>query len=129
LLELGAKDAFLTPIYMKKSRPATKISVLCEPDEVEKFATEIMNQTSTIGVRIIESSKLMLRREIKKYQVTINSKKFNVRGKIAYNKHGEMVHFKPEFEDVKLITNETNLTINEVVSIVRSEIKKELEKQ
>jgi uncharacterized protein (TIGR00299 family) protein len=129
LLELGAKDAFLTPIYMKKSRPATKISVLCKPDEVEKFATEIMNQTSTIGVRIIESSKLMLRREIKKYQISINNKKYTVRGKIAYNKHGDMVHFKPEFEDVKLITNESNLTINEVVSIVRSEIKKELEKQ
>ncbi|NHK30275.1 MAG: nickel pincer cofactor biosynthesis protein LarC [Asgard group archaeon] len=129
LLELGAKDAFLTPIYMKKSRPATKISVLCKQDEVEKFANEIMNQTSTIGVRIIESSKLMLRREIREYQVTISGKKYTVRGKIAYNKHGEMVHFKPEFEDVKLITNETNLTINEVVSIVRSEIKKELEKQ
>lgn len=129
LLELGAKDVFLTPIYMKKSRPATKISVLCHPNEIEKFATEIMNQTSTIGVRIIQSSKLMLKRVIKEYQVSINGKKYSVRGKIAYNKDGEIAHFKPEFDDVKLITEETGLTINEVVSRTRSAIKKELEKK
>ncbi|NHJ41301.1 MAG: LarC family nickel insertion protein, partial [Asgard group archaeon] len=125
----GAKDAFLTPIYMKKSRPATKISVLCNPNEIEKFATEIMNQTSTIGVRIIQSSKLMLKREIKEFHITINGKNFLVRGKIAYNKNGEIAHFKPEFDDVKLITEETGLTINEVVSRARSLIKKEIEKK
>lgn len=129
LLDLGAKDAFLTPIYMKKSRPATKISVLCNPNEIEKFATEIMNQTSTIGVRIIQSSKLMLKREIKEFHITINGKNFLVRGKIAYNKNGEIAHFKPEFDDVKLITEETGLTINEVVSRARSLIKKEIEKK
>jgi len=126
LLEMGAKDVYLTPIYMKKGRPGTKISVLCFPDEVGTFAAEIMNQTSTIGVRIINSNKLMLKREIKEVQIEIMGKSFNVHAKISYNKKGEIAHFKPEFDDIKHITEKTGLTINDVVSMTREQIKKKL---
>ncbi|NHJ47392.1 MAG: nickel pincer cofactor biosynthesis protein LarC [Asgard group archaeon] len=126
LLKMGAKDVFLTPIYMKKNRPATKISVLCKPDDIEKFSSEIMNQTSTIGVRIINSQKLMLKREIKEFKIKIKGKTYKVRGKISYNKNNEIAHFKPEFDDVIVITDETGLTINDVTSRVRSMIKQEL---
>jgi len=129
LLDLGAKDVFLTPIYMKKGRPGTMISVLCHAADVELYASEIMNQTSTIGVRITHSSKIMLRREIQEFKVTIAKKEYTVRGKIAFNKVGEIAHFKPEFDDVKLITEQTNLTINEVVSIIRSKITSDLKKK
>ena len=111
---------------MKKGRPGTKISVLCKVDETKLFSTEIMNQTSTIGVRIINSTKIMLKRETKQFKVEIKGKTFAVRGKIAYNIKGEVAHFKPEFDDVKIITEETGLTINEVVSITRREIAKKL---
>jgi uncharacterized protein (TIGR00299 family) protein len=126
LLQLGAKDVFLTPIYMKKNRPATKISVLCNPEEVELYASEIMNQTSTIGVRVINSNKLMLKREIRDFKIKIQDKEFVVQGKIAYNKEGEIAHFKPEFDDVKKITNETGLTVNDVILKVRSLMKEKL---
>ena len=126
LLEMGAKDVFLTPIYMKKGRPGTKISVLCLPEDVGLFATEIMDQTSTIGVRIVNSKKIMLRREIKKFQIKIKEKNFTVHAKISYNKKDEIAHFKPEFDDVEAITKQTGLTINDVVSLVREEIKKKL---
>ncbi|NPE08958.1 MAG: nickel pincer cofactor biosynthesis protein LarC [Asgard group archaeon] len=126
LLEMGAKDVFLTPIYMKKGRPGTKISVLCLPEEVGIFAAEIMNQTSTIGVRITNSKKIMLKREIKKFQIKIKGENFTVHAKISYNKKNEIAHFKPEFDDVKTITEQTGLTINDVVSLVREEIKKKL---
>ncbi len=126
LLDMGAKDVYLTPIYMKKGRPGTKISVLCNVDETKLFSTEIMNQTSTIGVRIINSTKIMFKREIKQFKVEIKGKTFTVRGKIAYNTKGEVAHFKPEFDDVKIIIEETGLTSNEVVSITRREIAKKL---
>ncbi len=126
LLDMGAKDVYLTPIYMKKGRPGTKISVLCSPEEVGVFAAEIMNQTSTIGVRIINSKKIMLRREIKEVQIKIKEKNFTVRAKISYNKKGDIAHFKPEFDDIKHITEETGLTINDVVSMTREQIKKKL---
>jgi uncharacterized protein (TIGR00299 family) protein len=126
LLEMGAKDVYLTPIYMKKGRPGTMISVLCLPKDVGIFAAEIMNQTSTIGVRIINSNKIMLRREIKELQIKVKEKNFKIRAKISYNEKGEIAHFKPEFDDIKQITEQTGLTINDVVSIAREEIKKKL---
>ncbi|MHA1629826.1 MAG: nickel pincer cofactor biosynthesis protein LarC [Candidatus Heimdallarchaeota archaeon] len=128
LFELGAKDVYLTPLFMKKGRPATKVSVLCAEEEIERFATEIMNQTSTIGVRILRGTKLMLPREIKHFQVVINGKHFALKGKIAYTKTGAIAHFKPEFEDVKTIVNATGLTITEVLAKVRQQMANELEK-
>ncbi len=129
LLELGAKDGFLTPIYMKKGRPGTKITVLCLPKDELKFASEIMSQTSTIGVRISRNRKIMLSRRIKEFTIKIKGKKWKVRGKIAYGGNGEIVHFKPEFEDVKTITEKTGLTITEVSSLAIEKISKEVRKE
>lgn len=129
LLELGARDVFLTPIFMKKGRPGTKITVLCSPEDELKFSAEIMNQTSTIGVRISQNRKIMLSRKIKEFTVKINGKDWKIRGKIAYGKDGEVVHFKPEFEDVKVITEKTGLTITEVSSLAREKISREVRKE
>ncbi len=129
LLEMGAKDVYLTPIYMKKGRPGTMISVICLPEEVNLFASEIMNQTSTIGVRISYNSKIMLDRKIEKFTIKISNKEFTVRAKIAYNKQGEIAHFKPEFDDLQTITEQTDLTMNDIVSTVRSLIATELNKR
>ena len=129
LLELGAKDVFLTPIFMKKGRPGTKITVLCLPEDTVKFSEEIMNQTSTIGVRISKSDKIMLSRKIQEFKIDIKGKEWIIKGKIAYGKEGNIVHFKPEFEDVKMITEKTGLTITEVSSLAREKIAKELRKE
>ena len=51
LLEAGAKDVFTLPCGMKKSRPGTLITVLCDKNESERFARLLFRHTSTIGVR------------------------------------------------------------------------------
>jgi len=129
LLELGAKDVFLTPIFMKKGRPATKVSVLCAPTEVEFFATEIMKQTSTIGVRVLAGTKIMLPREIQQFNIVIAGKEFSIRGKIAYAKNGTIAHFKPEFDDVKAVVTATGLSITEVFSIIHQYMAQVLKKK
>lgn len=129
LLEMGAKDVYLTPIYMKKGRPGTKISVLCTLVDEKRFAVEIMNQTSTIGVRINRSNKIMLSRKIQEFEIEIDGKKWVIRGKIAYDKDGEVVHFKPEFEDIKEITEKTGYNINEINTLANEKMIKILKKR
>jgi len=117
-MKLGAKDVYLTPIYMKKGRPATKISVLCHPKDEMRFSAEILNQTSTIGVRIIQSTKIMLKRDFKDFTIKLNGKDWQ----------GQVVHFKPEFDDVMKIAEENNLPVIEVITLARKEIASKIKK-
>ena len=51
LLAAGAHDAWLTPILMKKGRPAHTLSVLCAPGDAERLRSSVFRETSTIGLR------------------------------------------------------------------------------
>src|SRR5260221_14175701 len=61
--ELGALDCYLTQTQMKKNRPGLLFSVLCRPDEREKFLQMIFAETSTIGARSYEVARRALARE------------------------------------------------------------------
>ncbi len=63
LFGAGARDVFLTPIQMKKNRPATLLSVIAEPRDREQLARIIFQETSTIGVRCYSVSRMILMRE------------------------------------------------------------------
>ncbi len=51
LLEAGALDAWFTPIYMKKSRPAVLLSAIAAPDQASHLAAIMLRETSSLGVR------------------------------------------------------------------------------
>ncbi|MDR2389258.1 MAG: nickel pincer cofactor biosynthesis protein LarC [Tannerellaceae bacterium] len=51
LLEAGALDVFLTPIYMKKNRPATLLTLLCDEAKIPELEHILFSETSTIGLR------------------------------------------------------------------------------
>ena len=63
LLADGANDVFLTPVVMKKSRPATKVSVLIREDALDTITQTLFASSTTIGVRIQSVEKRMLPRE------------------------------------------------------------------
>ena len=51
LFEAGARDAYFTPIFMKKNRPAYMLSVLCLKDKISELERIIFSETTTIGIR------------------------------------------------------------------------------
>ncbi len=51
LLDAGAADAWLTPILMKKGRPAHTLSVLCRAEQTDTIRDVIFTHTSSIGIR------------------------------------------------------------------------------
>ncbi len=51
LLEAGAHDAWLTPIVMKKGRPAYTVSALSDPAVAEQVARTLVAETGTLGTR------------------------------------------------------------------------------
>ena len=64
LFSAGAKDVFMTPIVMKKSRPGTKLSLLCGADALDALLVILFENSTTIGVRVSEVEKRMLPRSI-----------------------------------------------------------------
>ena len=64
LMAEGAKDVTLTPVQMKKGRPATLLTVMFADDEEEKekFARLLFQYTTTIGIREVISERYVLDR-------------------------------------------------------------------
>jgi pyridinium-3,5-bisthiocarboxylic acid mononucleotide nickel chelatase len=95
LLAAGAADAWLTPILMKKGRPAHTLSALVGSARAGAVRTAMFAQTSTIGLREIPVGKTALERSIRTVQVGGQP----VRVKIAVHQ-GRVVNAQPEYDDV-----------------------------
>lgn len=61
LLKAGALDVYTQPIQMKKGRPAVMLCCLCRPEEKEKFASLLLEHTTSWGVRMREYSRCTLK--------------------------------------------------------------------
>lgn len=114
LLESQALDVFFTPIYMKKNRPATQLSVLCYKEDIDNIKDIIFSETSTIGIRIIETDRITMEREI----IKVNT----IYGDISVKKStlGDIMKYAPEYEDCKKIAIEHGLTLKEVMELVKN---------
>ncbi len=95
LLEAGAADAWLTPILMKKGRPAHTLSALVDTARADDVRATIFRQTSTIGLREQRLTKHALDREM----VTVEVGGRPVAVKLARHR-GAVVNAQPEYDDV-----------------------------
>lgn len=95
LLAAGAVDAWLTPIIMKKGRPAHTLQVMCASAKADGVRRALFEETSTIGVRTTQVGKHALDREF----VTVDVDGERIRVKVA-RLEGAVVNAAPEFDDV-----------------------------
>ncbi|WP_335989331.1 nickel pincer cofactor biosynthesis protein LarC [Glycomyces sp. MUSA5-2] len=94
LLEAGASDAWLTPILMKKGRPAHTVHVLCRAEAVAAVRSALVRHTTTIGMRSYEIDKYALER---RYTVVdVDGHSIGVKTALE---HGEVVNASVEYED------------------------------
>lgn len=113
LFDAGASDVFLTPIIMKKSRPANMLSVLCSKNLTPVVKSIIFNNSTTIGIREYPVTKTVLDRQEKEIETELGK----VRVKCSYFQ-GKEIRFKPEFEDLKKLAVQHGLSLNEVEKII-----------
>jgi uncharacterized protein (TIGR00299 family) protein len=93
LFEAGALDVFLTPIQMKKNRPATLLSVIAQPDKTATLAGIILAETTSLGVRFQEVNRVCLDREVKQVRTRFGGISVKI-GRLA----GRVVTVAPEYE-------------------------------
>jgi len=110
LLDAGASDAWLTPILMKKGRPAHTLSVLVAADLAEPVRAAIFRQTSTIGLREQPLGKHALDREM--VAVEVDGQPIAV--KLARH-DGVLVNAQPEYDDVVRAAAALGRPVNDVL--------------
>jgi uncharacterized protein (TIGR00299 family) protein len=122
LMEAGARDVSITPVFMKKNRPGQLISIIADRAKSERLAELLMEETGTLGVREIPVSRHISRRTSKTIALEVKGKKFQVRVKNAITLTGHSTSGKVEYEDLRRISDETGLSLRELQEIVKNRV-------
>jgi len=117
LFDSGAADVYMTPIVMKKSRPAHMLSILCSRDTADQMKEILFRETSSIGLREYRVKKSMLRREM----IRVKTKFGEIEVKRSYFK-GRVVNEKPEFEQCRRLAGEHRVSLEEIRKAVYKEL-------
>jgi uncharacterized protein (DUF111 family) len=114
LFKEGALDVFITPIQMKKSRPAFKLTALCVPRDAEKISSAILTETTTIGVRLYEAGRFTLERKT----VKVRTKYGDIPVKVSRMPDGR-VNVSPEYDDCAKAARRTGAPLKVVCEEAR----------
>jgi uncharacterized protein (TIGR00299 family) protein len=115
--ELGALDCWFTPIQMKKNRPATMVSILCNQENRRQLTELLYVETTTLGVRVVEVERECLERKF----VKVETKFGEIDVKIGLL-NGRRVNAMPEFEQLKRLSGEHNVPLK----LIKEEVLRKL---
>lgn len=113
LFKAGALDVWLTPVQMKKNRPAVTLSALAPAAlqaEIEKI---IFTETTTIGIRRYAAQRTAAERR----EETVNTPWGSVRVKISAI-NGNICSVTPEYEDCRKLAESSSVPLKEVIQAV-----------
>jgi pyridinium-3,5-bisthiocarboxylic acid mononucleotide nickel chelatase len=109
-LAQGALDVFGTPVQMKKNRPGMLLTVLCRPEDSPRLTRMVLDETTSLGVRMRRESRAVLARR----HVRVNTRWGEVRMKLA-NLNGAISNYAPEYEDCRRIAKEQHVPLKKVM--------------
>jgi len=109
LFSQGALDVFLTPIQMKKNRPAHMLSIIVYEQNLNEILEVLFSESTTLGVRIREIKRLRLAQQ----NFIAETKYGKIRVKVGMFK-GEIKNIAPEYEDCKKIAKQHKVPLKEV---------------
>ncbi|HTC40193.1 MAG TPA: nickel pincer cofactor biosynthesis protein LarC [Candidatus Acidoferrales bacterium] len=123
-LAAGALDIFSSPVQMKKNRPGLLVTMLSEPDNVNRLIDLVFRETTTIGVRAYDVRRKTLARE----SVIVETRFGEVRMKIS-RMNGSVLNATPEYEDCQRIAAQKNIPLKHVLEAASFQFQKRVEAQ
>lgn len=118
LLEAGAKDAYLTPVIMKKGRPGIVLNILAKKLKLGALEDIIFRETTTLGVRYYATTCHRLER---KFQ-TVHTPWGDIPVKIGL-KDGDVVNVAPEYQDCVAAAKKGKKPLKEIYEVVKQNLK------
>ena len=105
-LAMGALDVMLTPVIMKKGRPGTLLTILCNEPDSAALQRLVLAETSTLGIRIRKDQRVILDR----IHTTVQTQYGKIRIKVG-SQGGEELNAAPEFEDCRAAAQIHNVPV------------------
>lgn len=122
LMAAGALDAWITPIIMKKGRPAQMLSVLMHPQDLPVLEKIILTETTTLGMRYYDVARHCSERsfiEVKLPQGSVKVK-FSQAG-------GQILNIAPEFEDCRKLAEASKMPLKKIMQMAAAAAEAQLE--
>ncbi|MHA1983754.1 MAG: nickel pincer cofactor biosynthesis protein LarC [Candidatus Hodarchaeales archaeon] len=114
-------DISMYNLIMKKNRPGYCIRILCKPKNKHYLSEKLIRFTGTLGVRIYPVQRHIAIRETKTEKLDVLGEEYLIRVKIA--KIGDkIINVKPEFDDLKSISEKSGKSVKEIKEIIDSSI-------
>jgi uncharacterized protein (TIGR00299 family) protein len=121
LREAGAVDVFVTTASGKKSRPVQILHIITNQHDYPNLMEILMEETGTLGVRILDIPRLVAHRSRQTIRVTVRGETFDVSVKTS-TVNGNVLAKKPEYEDLKKIAQNLNIPLSRVREEVLSQL-------
>lgn len=109
-----ALDCYYSPIFMKKNRPAYKLSVIYKSEDEEKIEDIIFTETTSIGVRKFDLERTILDREI--IEITYKDKDYLAK-QVSYK---DKIYTYPEYESAKILAENEKISLKEAYDLMRA---------
>jgi len=106
LLDLGARDAFVTSVLMKKGRPGVTVTALCDPALVDEVALLLFRETPTIGLRVRHE----IRHELAREEALVRLPEGEVRLKVVTLPDGSR-RARPEYESLAALARTSGASL------------------
>lgn len=122
LMAAGALDAWITPIIMKKGRPAQMLSVLMHPQDLPVLEKIILTETTTLGMRYYDVARHCSERSF--IEVTLPQGSVKVKFSQA---GGQILNIAPEFEDCRKLAEASKIPLKKIMQMAAAAAEAQLE--
>jgi uncharacterized protein (DUF111 family) len=128
LMDDGALDVSVIPATMKKGRSGFLIKVICRPEDTNRLAHKIIAVTGSLGVRQIPvRHRLTARRRMVDIEIQVSGRPYLVPVKVACDNSGNVLNISAEFEDCRLIAQETGLQVKDLMRRAEESVRMHLD--
>ncbi|MFP8958817.1 nickel pincer cofactor biosynthesis protein LarC [Natrialbaceae archaeon A-CW3] len=111
----GARDVSIVPVTMKKSRPGHLVKVICRPEDRERVARRLAEETGTLGIRDAGvTHRWIAKREFETVSLEFDGDRYDVSVKVASDEDGVVYDVSAEYDDVAAVASETGRSIRSV---------------
>ncbi|MGD1835709.1 MAG: nickel pincer cofactor biosynthesis protein LarC [Nitrososphaeraceae archaeon] len=122
LMKEGAKDVTIFPGISKKNRPIYSIRVISDKIHMNNLIDKLFKESGTGGIRIQETNRIVLPRNIITLPVLIDKREFKVRVKIIRDNMGNIINIKPEYDDLKKISTKMKMPFKLISDLIMPQI-------